>query len=72
MQNRDAYLAVSVDIGMPHFGDKPHLGRVVWIVSREFKLRLEIAPLKNIFLVTRERVTYFIERVMRAFNYHIP
>ena len=61
MQNRNAYLAVSVDIWMPHFGDEPHLRRVVWIVSREFKLRLEVAPLqKHIF--SHKRASHLLHR----------
>ena len=47
VQDRNADVAVLVDVGVPHGGHKLHFGRIVWEVLREFHRRLEIATFEG-------------------------
>jgi len=58
VQNRNADLAVLVDIGMPHFGFEYHGWWIIWIIIWELKLCLE--------------VTAFVECLLRSLENDIP
>jgi hypothetical protein len=55
MKDRDAYIAVDIDIRMPHRSDEAHLGWQVGKLGREGQSRFE--------------ETTLVERIGRA-NYH--
>ena len=58
VEDGDAHLAVSVDVGVPELGGEPEGGWVVRVVAREGHVRLEDAAL--------------VRRVCRPHDHHLP
>jgi len=58
VQDRNAHVALLVDVGMPNLGDELHLGRTQWIVFGESELAVE--------------ETSFIQGVRRTQQQNIP
>ena len=66
-------------VWVPHFCDEPHLWRVVWVVVREFELRLEESTLKKAgkwfaqkFVCCKLNFTYLVKRIRRSCENHVP
>ena len=58
MQNRNAHLAVRIDVWVPHFGFEDHLRWVVRVIVWELQLCLEVAS--------------FVESILRTLEDNVP